>query len=305
MALTLGLVGLGTIARAQHLPAIAALPGLHLAAIASRNASLDGVDSHADIHALLAARPDIAAISLCTPPQGRFEQTMAAIAAGRHLMLEKPPAATLSELDAMARAAQARGVTLFATWHSRHAAAIPAARDWLAGRRLTALRIDWREDVRKWHPGQQWIWQPGGLGVFDPGINALSILTALIPDVVLTGADLHIPENRATPIAANLTLAAGGVPVSARFDWRETGDEVWQIAFDTDAGTAILSGGGATFHAPDGTVSTGENNEYKGLYSRFLELIEAGASDVDPAPLRLIADACMTGRSHRTAAFHD
>ena len=305
MELTLGLVGLGTIARAQHLPAIAAVPGLRLAAIASRNATLEGVDSHPDIHALLAARPDIAAISLCTPPQGRFEQAMAAIAAGRHLMLEKPPAATLSELAAMQAAAQARGVSLFATWHSRHAAAIPAARDWLAGRRLTAIRIDWREDVRKWHPGQQWIWQAGGLGVFDPGINALSILTALIPDVVLTGADLHIPENRATPIAADLDMVAGGVPIRARFDWRETGDEVWQIAFDTPDGTAILSGGGARFDAPNRTSYSEENIEYTSIYMRFQELAEAGASEVDPAPLRLVADAFMTGRHHAADPFHD
>ena len=43
------------------------------------------------------------------------------------------------------------------------------------------MEILWHEDVHKWHPGQQWIWEPGGFGVFDPGINAFSIATKIFP----------------------------------------------------------------------------------------------------------------------------
>jgi D-galactose 1-dehydrogenase len=58
----------------------------------------------------------------------------------------------------------------------------PPAKAWLAGKRQVARgRITWREDVRKWHPGQDWVFEPGGMGVFDPGINALSILTISCP----------------------------------------------------------------------------------------------------------------------------
>ena len=42
------------------------------------------------------------------------------------------------------------------------------------------MRIDWRESVRKWHPGQEWVWEPGGFGVCDPGINAMSIFTEIM-----------------------------------------------------------------------------------------------------------------------------
>ena len=99
MSLAIGLVGLGAIARAQHLPAIAATGGVHLAAIASRNASLPDCPSYPDLAAMLAAEPGLAAVSLCTPPQGRFDQAMQVLRAGRHLMLEKPPAATLTEAE--------------------------------------------------------------------------------------------------------------------------------------------------------------------------------------------------------------
>lgn len=300
MSLRLGLVGLGTIARAQHLPAIAATDGLTLTAIASRNATLEGVANHRDLAQMLG---DVDAVTLCTPPQGRFDQAMAVLRAGRHLMLEKPPGATLSEMALLEAEAARQGVTIHATWHSREAAAVEAARDWLSRRSLRATRVDWREDVRRWHPGQDWIWQPGGLGVFDPGINALSILTALMPDARLVGADLHIPDNRQTPIAADLTLDAGH-PVTAHFDWRETGPQTWQIAFETDDGPATLSEGGARFTAP-GIATGGEDREYPRLYARFRDLIATGHSDCDLAPLRLVADAFLTGRRHAAPAFED
>ncbi|WP_304620042.1 Gfo/Idh/MocA family protein [Paracoccus sediminilitoris] len=301
----LALVGLGTIARAQHLPAIAATPGMTLTAIASRNARLDGVANFTDIDTLLDEMHDVQAVSLCTPPQGRFEQAMAVLRADCHLMLEKPPGATLTELQILSAEAHLRSLTLFTTWHSREAAAVDVARDWLADRVVHATHIDWCEDVRKWHPGQDWIWQPGGLGVFDPGINALSILTAVLPDPVrLTGADLHIPENRQTPIAAELTMDAGH-PVTARLDWRQQGADLWQIRFDTDAGTALLDQGGARFRVDGETVGKGENAEYARLYARFRDLIANGDSDVDLSPLRLVADAFLTGRRHAAPEFQD
>ena len=94
---------------------------------------------------------------------------------------------------------------LFATWHSRFAHAVAPARAWLDGRTVRSARISWKEDVRHWHPGQAWIWQPAGFGVFDPGINALSILTEILPGAFMVReATLTFPENRDTPIAATL-----------------------------------------------------------------------------------------------------
>jgi D-galactose 1-dehydrogenase len=94
------------------------------------------------------------------------------------------------------------------------------------------VRIDWREDVRVWHPGQTWIWEAGGLGVFDPGINALSIATAILPrPFFLTGATLHVPENCQSPIQAELDFVdAAGAPIRAEFDFLQTGPQSWDIA---------------------------------------------------------------------------
>ena len=307
--LELALVGIGKIARDQHVPAIAANPDLHLAATASRNAQVEGARAYRSLPELLAAEPDIPAVSLCTPPQVRYADARAALEAGRHVMLEKPPGQTLAEVHDLAALAADRGVTLYATWHSRHAPAVGAARDWLRGKAIRKLHIEWKEDVRRWHPGQDWIWEPGGLGVFDPGINALSVLTAIYPRAVhLTAAELLFPANRDTPIACDLTFHdPGGAEMTAAFDWRQEGDQTWEIAIETDAGPALLSDGGATFSVGGAAVPvTSEEalgGEYPALYAAFLALVRAGRSDVDLAPLTHVADAFTLGRRRLTDPF--
>ena len=97
-AIRVAIVGLGKIARDQHIPAIAETAGIELAAIASRNASIDGIEHFATLDELLDGRPDIHAVALCTPPQVRHAQAAAALKAGKHVLLEKPPGATVSEL---------------------------------------------------------------------------------------------------------------------------------------------------------------------------------------------------------------
>ena len=228
----MGLVGLGKIARDEHLPAIAHTEGAELVAVASRNAAAEGYAHYPDLATMLAGQPDIDAVILCQPPQVRYEAAREALLAGKHVFLEKPPGATLSEVEALADIANSQGVTLYASWHSRYSAPVEQARAWCAGRELTRVEINWKEDVRRWHPGQDWIWEAGGFGVFDPGINALSILTEVLAERVrLLDATLHIPSNRAAPIAAELVMAtAAGMPIIAAFDWRQTGPQIWQIA---------------------------------------------------------------------------
>jgi len=303
----IAIVGFGKIARDQHLPAIAATDGVTLAAIASRNASLANIPHFATIDDLLREGPAIDAVALCTPPQVRRVQALKALAAGKHVMLEKPPGATVSELDPLIALAAKNGRTLFATWHSRFAPAVEPAREWLAARRIEKVAISWKEDVRVWHPGQGWIWEPGGLGVFDPGINALSILTRILAQpVFVTGAELSFPANRAAPIAARLSLAdAAGLSIAAEFDFRQTGPQSWDIVVDTDDGPLTLSGGGARLAVRDRLLVDAPEAEYSGLYRRFVELVAAGTSDIDLAPLRLVADAFMLGSRRAVEPFED
>jgi D-galactose 1-dehydrogenase len=305
--LRIAIVGFGKIARDQHVAAIAATPGATLAAVASRNASLPGVPHFATVEELLEKGPPIDAVSLCTPPQVRRAQAAAALAAGKHVMLEKPPGAGVAELDPLIGMAAGAKRTLFATWHSRYAPAVEPTRQWLAQRRIKSVHISWKEDVRVWHPGQGWIWEPGGLGVFDPGINALSILTRILPKpVFVTAAELAFPANCQAPIAANLNLTdINGLPVTAEFDFRQTGPQSWEILVDTDHGRLTLSSGGARMAVDGKVLAEGPDQEYRGLYRRFVELAATGASDVDLTPLRLVADAFLLGKRAIVEPFVD
>lgn len=305
--LQLGLVGFGKIARDQHLPAIARTKGAELVAVASPRSVAEGFRNYPDLAAMLAAEAELDAVVLCQPPQVRFEAARAALLAGKHVFLEKPPGATVSEVEALIELARRQGVTLFASWHSRYAAGVAAAKAWVAERAIDAVTISWKEDVRHWHPGQDWIWQAGGFGVFDPGINALSILSEVIEDRIrVIDAELETPSNRQAPIAARLSMAsASGVPIAAVFDFRQTGPQTWDIVIQSQGETLCLGHGGNTLAVGGTEQILGAEAEYPKMYGRFVDLVQARQSDADIAPLQLVADAFLLGRSCPTDPFED
>lgn len=305
--LQLGLVGFGKIARDQHLPAIAAIDGVELVAVASRNAAAEGVRNYRDLAGLLAAEPELDAVILCQPPQARFEAARDALLAGKHVFLEKPPGASVSEVEALVALARAQGVTLFASWHSRFARHVGTAKRWIAECQVASVQIAWKEDVRHWHPGQDWIWEPGGFGVFDPGINALSILTEILPEPIrLIDAELETPINKHAPIAARVTMAtASGAPIAAEFDFRQTGPQSWDIIVTAANGERLTLGHGGNSLSIDAGDDHDIDPEYPAMYRRFVDLVRSGASDVDLAPLQLVADAFLRGRGIPTEAFED
>lgn len=306
----IALAGIGKIAIDQHVPAIAASNDWELAACISRHNAVDGVEAYANFNEFLEKRRDIRVVSLCMPPVPRFNYAETAIRAGRHVMLEKPPGATLAECHKLAKLAEDHRVTLFATWHSREAEMVGTAKRWLADKKLKRLKVTWKEDVRRWHPGQDWIWEPGGLGVFDPGINALSILTEIMPGTIhLTEATLETPENKQCPIAADLRFAhPDGADVHVVLDWRQEGDQTWNIEAETDAGSISLEHGGERCLI-NGEVQCADDpavsGEYPRLYARMATLVAEGKSDTDFEPMRHVADAFTLGRRLIVEAFHD
>lgn len=301
----LGLVGLGKIARDQHLPAIAADPRFALVATVDPHGQPVGGAAHfSSFSDMLAQAGPLDAVAICTPPQVRHDIARQAIEAGLAVLLEKPPCATVGEAQALVDLAAARGTPLFAAWHSRYAATVDAARDWLAARAITKTQIIWRENVRQWHPGQQWIWEAGGFGVFDPGINALSIATSILPGPLrVTGGTLAVPANCAAPVSGSIDMVDGnGAAISVDLDFLQTGHQTWDIRVATDAGELLLSEGGAQLTGPGLTISK-DDIEYPAIYARFAELIETNMSDADLCPLRLVAEAFAHCRISQALEF--
>lgn len=301
----LGLVGVGKIVRDQHLPAVAKDEDYRLVAAASPHATVDGISNFKTIEEMLAST-ELDAVSLCMPPQVRYGAARTALEAGKHVFLEKPPGATVSEVEDLKALAAEKDVSLFASWHSRYAPAVEAARTFLAGTTVRKASFIWKEDVRKWHPGQAWIWEAGGFGVFDPFINCLSIVTHILPPLHITRAELDFPANREAPVAARMAFAgSNGLTADAEIDWLQTGPQSWDIMVETDAGKMILSSGGAKLAIDGRAVHEEPEQEYPMLYRRFAEIVRAGKSDTDIAPLQHVADAFMLGKRKVVEAFYD
>ena len=293
------LVGLGKIARDQHLPSLAADSAFRLAATVSPADRLRGVPAFADLDAALDAHPEIQAVALCTPPAARAQLARRALLRGCHVLLEKPPCVLPQELDDLRQLALRQGVSLFAAWHSRFAAAVANAGAVLREQDVTGVQVRWKEDHRVWHPGQEWLWQEGGFGVLDPGINALSILTQVLPAPLrFVKAELDCPLDSYMPAAARISLASATAPVELELDFLYSGTACWDIVIDTPQSRLVLSDGGARLSIDGQPHPVTQQSEYVALYAHFAQLIRCGEQDADGAPLVIAWAALQQGRRH-------
>ena len=299
----IAIIGYGKIAADQHVPAIQGNDRFELVATSSRSGQ--GVArTFTDWREMIRSVEGLEAVAITTPPGPRFDIARECIAAGLHCLLEKPPTAGLAEIADLDCSAQAKTVSLFTTWHAQHHSTVDAAARALAGKRIKSMEIHWHEDVRKWHPGQQWVWEPGGFGVFDPGINAFSIATRIFPGgLFVQSAELVVPQNAQTPIAADVTFSSPEADgqLHASLDWRRSEGEEWTIAVETSDGMSVrLEDGGAKLILNGETHADNGVGEYPDIYRTFVDLIDERRSLVDVAPFRLVADCLLIGRTTRT-----
>jgi D-galactose 1-dehydrogenase len=306
----IAVIGIGKISIDQHLPVIDKSDDFVLAAcVSTRGIGHGDVPVFRTPAELYKAMPEIGLVAVCTPPSVRHAIVREAIDAGKDVLMEKPPTPTISEFDDLVAYAKKHRRVLFQTWHSQYNEAVDKARSILRKRGVRSVRIDWRESVRKWHPGQDWVWQPGGFGVCDPGINALSIFTRIMPfPVFVESAALKFPANRQTPVDAEIIFksAESHAPrMSAGFNWLEESGEIWTIAIETLNGDQLLlEKGGTVLKVNGNTRIANPSEEYERIYERFAELLKKKKSDTHGTPLRLLADAFLLGARENVEEFY-
>jgi predicted dehydrogenase len=308
----IALVGCGEIARKQHaraLSEVASDTGFILVATADPEGGLPGFAGHhyADHRALLEGEPDVAAVSVASPTATHFAVARDALNAGRHVLLEKPPTTTLGELTELQRIAEERKVVLVTSFHARHNMAVEEARRILAGRPPESILVEWREDFERWHGGQAWPWQPGGFGVFDPGINALSVLCHVLPDAGfrVEKARLRIPAEAATPSAVWMRLAWDGGAGDVQFEWRRGGEDIWNITLRSAAAnhgvdTLLIRGVRSLLRGGEVICSSEEDQEYEGVYRNFRRSIAHGRSEVSLREMQMIEDAMFIAETEQS-----
>lgn len=105
-AIRLGIVGCGRVAEERHLPALKHVPGIRVVAASDIDAErLEtmarrwAIDHQFTDYRALLARDDVDAVGILTPTGSHADIAMAALDAGKHVLVEKPLALTLNECD--------------------------------------------------------------------------------------------------------------------------------------------------------------------------------------------------------------
>nr|WP_184946367.1 Gfo/Idh/MocA family oxidoreductase [Planomonospora venezuelensis] len=133
-------------------PAMAVLCGRSPERTAEAAARLGWAAAETDWRRLV-ERDDVQIVDICTPGDSHAEIAIAALAAGKHVLCEKPLANTVAEAEAMAEAARsaaARGVRSMVAFNYRRVPAVAFARRLVAEGRLGELRHVRAQYLQDW-----------------------------------------------------------------------------------------------------------------------------------------------------------
>ncbi len=192
-----GIIGVGMIAD-FHAQAIAHAVGARLVGVATRNgdsarafAAKHGVPFATTSVAELVARPDISAICITTPSGAHLEPALAAIRAGKHVVIEKPLEITTTRADEILAAAASAGVKISPIFQARFGAGARRVHEAVASGRLG--RIVLASAYIKWHRRADYYtgWKgtlalDGGGALINQAIHAIDLLQwfAGVPEAV-------------------------------------------------------------------------------------------------------------------------
>lgn len=275
--LRVGVVGFGLGGRVFHAPLVAATPGLRLAAVVTRDAErgreagaryagarvVDRAEALWDGRAM----DPVDLVVVTTPTATHAELAAAAVAAGRHVVVDKPAAATAAEVRALAAAARARGVLLVPFHNRRWDGDFLTVRRLAAGGALGAVhRFESRFD--RWRPAPRAGWKEGAgaLGglLYDLGPHLVDQALVLLGPVARVYAerdrrragdaavddDVFVALEHASGARSHLGASALAGVAGARF--RVSGARGAYVKHGLDPQEAALASGASPADAPLG-----------------------------------------------------
>lgn len=248
--LRVGIIGAGRIAR-NHVEGYRAA-GAEVVAIADTQAQTLvqrarewGVEHAFADHRELLALPGLDAVSVCTPNAAHHAATLAAAAAGVHVLCEKPVSLSLAEADEMIEACRRAGVLLAVDHHLRANPSVERARAMIADGaigRVTFVRLRQAHDwggATEVPPGFRTWAMAGGGTLLDNGCHLFDLARHLAGPVAevfartaTLGYDIEV-EDTAT---VSLRFASGALGV-VETSWTSTG---WDQGFTVNGTTGSL-----------------------------------------------------------------
>jgi predicted dehydrogenase len=220
-----GIVGLGSLAENGLVPAASRARRARIVACSTRDpakarafAARHGIPRWHPDHESLVRDPEVDAVFVATPNALHAAPVLAAAAAGKPVLCEKPLAPTVEEAERMVAACHAAGVMLRLGLHLRFERFLDRVGDLLRGgaigevRALSveraappAERVPWRED-----PAQ------GGGVLHDVGVHLLDLAPRLLGAPLLSVAGLAFPPRGAADTITLLAEAVTGAQVTLR-----------------------------------------------------------------------------------------
>lgn len=184
--LQVALIGAGAIARQQHVPAWLMVPEARIAAVAEPSpealAALPrelGSARRVDDFRRLLDDPAIDVFDVCVPSALHAEVTIAALAAGKHVLCEKPMATSAADAAAIVQAWRSSGRKLMVGQHMRLEPSVEQLAGQLVGRPLGDVyyaRGQWLRRRRlPGRPGFTTRALSGGGALYDIGVHVLDL----------------------------------------------------------------------------------------------------------------------------------
>jgi len=139
-------------------------------------------------------RDDVDAISICMPPYQHAEITLAAAAAGKHVLLEKPMAMNLDECKQLVVAADQAGITLMIGQNQRFQpehVKIKELLDRQAIGRIVAIRFDCNQFVKHMYPPDSWIFdkaKSGGGMIAQTAVHKIDLMRHFFGEIAEVSA---------------------------------------------------------------------------------------------------------------------
>ncbi|MBO8162720.1 MAG: Gfo/Idh/MocA family oxidoreductase [Brevibacillus sp.] len=198
--LRVGVIGCGKIAQVRHIPEYLACPDAEVIAVCDANparaaavASTFGIARAASDYQEIISAEDIDAVSVCTPNNLHAPLSLAALSAGKHVLVEKPMALTWSECLKMTEAARKHQKILMVGMNQRFLPLYRRVKEIVASGQLGAIR----QFSSNFHHGGPEGWsveganswftrrRDAGFGVIgDLGVHKIDLIQWLLHDEV-------------------------------------------------------------------------------------------------------------------------
>lgn len=319
--LRVGVLGCGMIL-GKYLKTIARLPHVEVVAVSdllperAEKVAADLPGARAVTPEGLLADPDVDLVLNLTIPAVHYETTLAALAAGKHVYVEKPLATTLEEGKELVAAAQAAGLRLGVAPDTVLGTGIQTARSVVdeggIGRVLAASAFFAGGGPDNFHATPAFFYQPGGGPLLDMGPYYVTSLVTLLG-----------PVRRVSALASSLrpTRTSTGGPneggsfdvavpthVSATLEHEGGVLSTLVASFDVAGGSRLPR---IEVYGVDGTINVPDPNTFGGEVVRHLATggdwqpvaVSAGAEDSERGTgIADMAGALAEGRPHRASS---